>query len=211
MTSNIAKRNYMSFIKQIVDYIPTNNQEEQDKKVILDYAKCFPDNILLRENEFAHITSSGFIMNKELDKVLMVHHNIRNAWAWTGGHADGEDDLLNVAIKEAREETGINHVVPYIEQIASIDILPVFGHMRKGKYVSAHLHLSIAYILIASDEDKLAINKDENSGVCWFGIDRFTKDYFDEQDLYLYGKLIQRAKQVGLQNIHKANDVIHYT
>ncbi len=127
----------------------------------------------------------------------MVHHNIRNSWAWTGGHADGDKDLLHVAIKEAMEETGLICVTPLMEKIASIDILPVFGHMRKGKYVSAHLHLSIAYILIASDEDKLVIKEDENSGVCWFNIEKFTKKYFDEHDLYLYGKLIRRAKQVG--------------
>ncbi|WMM23788.1 GNAT family N-acetyltransferase [Tissierella sp. MB52-C2] len=47
-------------------------------------------------------------MNKSLDKVLMIHHNIRNTWAWTGGHVDGDSDFLHVAIKEAKEETGIN-------------------------------------------------------------------------------------------------------
>ena len=49
------------------------------------------------------MTSSGLIFNKNLDKILMVHHNIYNTWSWTGGHADGEDDLLKVAIKEAKE------------------------------------------------------------------------------------------------------------
>lgn len=92
----------MGFVQQIIDYIPINKQETQDKKVILDYIKLFPQNILLRDNEFAHITSSGFIMNKSLDRVLMVHHNIRNTWAWTGGHMDGDSDLLHVAIKEAK-------------------------------------------------------------------------------------------------------------
>jgi len=61
---------------------------------------------LLRDNEIAHITSSGFILNKSLDKALLIHHNIRNVWAWTGGHADGNSNLLEVAIQEAVEETG---------------------------------------------------------------------------------------------------------
>ena len=183
----------MDYIKQIVNFTPANEQEIQDKRIILDYIEKFPHNILLRENEFAHITSSGFIMNKSLDKALMIHHNIRNTWVWTGGHVDGDADFLHVAIKEAKEETGINTLTALIENIVSIDILPVFGHVRKNKYVSAHLHLSVAYILIASEEETLIVNEDENSDVSWFALDRFTEDYFDSNDVYLYNKLIHRA------------------
>lgn len=185
----------MDFVKQIIDYIPINEQEKQDKKVILNYIKVFPENILLRENEVAHITSSGFIMNNSLDKALMVHHNIRNTWAWTGGHVDGDRDLLHVAMKEAKEETGIINVTPLIPSIASIDIGVVNGHMRKNKYVNSHLHLSIAYILIADENEKLVINKEENSGVSWFELDKFNRKHFSEFDVNLYGKLIRKAKQ----------------
>lgn len=187
----------MNFNEQIAEFIPTNNQENQDKKIILNYIEQFPHNILLRDNEFAHITSSGFIMNKALDKVLMVHHNIRNTWAWTGGHADGDTDLLYVAIKEAKEETGINVVTPLIKHIVSIDILPVYGHIKKGEYVSAHMHLSVAYVLVASEKEALIVNEDENSGVSWFTLDRFTETYFDVHDVYLYNKLIKRAKIIN--------------
>jgi 8-oxo-dGTP pyrophosphatase MutT (NUDIX family) len=190
----------MDYIKQLNGFIPTNEQERQDKKVILDYIEKFPHNILLRENEFAHITSSGFIMNKALDKVLMVHHNIRNTWAWTGGHADGDSDFLHVAIKEAKEETGINTVTALAKNIVSLDVLPVYGHVKRNKYVSSHLHLSVAYILIASEEEKLIVKEDENSGVDWFSLDKFTEDYFDDKDVYLYNKLIQRAKQMNNSN-----------
>ncbi|MBZ9689702.1 NUDIX hydrolase [Clostridium estertheticum] len=187
----------MDYIKQIIDFIPVSDQESQDKKIILDYIKKFPHNILLRENDFAHITSSGFIMNKSLDKVLMVHHNIRNTWAWTGGHADGDTDFLHVAIKEAKEETGINTVTALTKNIVSIDILPVYGHVRRDKYVSAHLHLSVAYVLIASENETLIVKEDENSDVDWFPLDKFTEDYFDVRDVYLYNKLIDRAKQIN--------------
>jgi len=185
----------MDFVKQIIDYIPINEQETQDKKVILDYIKLFPKTVLLRDNEVAHITSSGFIMNNSLDKALMIHHNIRNTWAWTGGHADGDTDFLHVAIKEAKEETGIINVTPLIPNIASIDIGAVNGHMRKNRYVNPHLHFSIAYILIVDENEKLKINEDENSGVSWFELDKFNRKYFNEFDVNLYSKLIQKAKQ----------------
>jgi len=187
----------MDYIKQITEFIPANEQESQDKKVMLDYISKFPHNILSRENEFAHITSSGFVMNEQLDKVLMVHHNIRNTWAWTGGHSDGDPDFLHVAIKEAKEETGIKDVIPLTKSIVAIDILPVYGHVKNNKYVSGHQHLSVAYILIASEKETLIVKEDENSGVRWFGLDKFNKDYFDVKDVYLYNKLIHRAKQIN--------------
>ncbi len=185
----------MDYIKKIMEFIPANEQENQDKKIILDCIEKFPNNILLRENEFAHITSSGFIMNKALDKVLMIHHNIRNTWAWTGGHVDGDTDFLHVAMKEAKEETGINAVAALKDNILSLDILPVYGHVRRNKYVSAHLHLSIAYILIAGEKETLIVNEDENSDVKWFSLDQITEDFFDIKDVYLYNKLIYRAKE----------------
>lgn len=185
----------MNYIKQINQFIPTNEQEQHDKKVILDFIKKNPHNVLLRENHVAHITSSGFIMNKDLSKVLMVHHNILNKWAWTGGHADGDINLLEVAIKEAKEETGVKVFVPLSEEIMSIDILPVPAHRKNDGYINTHLHLSIAYVLIANESERISVKEDENSDVSWMPIEELTKANFNDYDTYLYGKLIRRSRQ----------------
>lgn len=183
----------MEYTKEIQQFDPTNEQEAADKKVILSCIRQYSHNVLLRDNPIAHITISGFLMNRRLDKVLLIHHNIRNAWAWTGGHADGDSDLLRVAIKEAGEETGAVTINPLSRGIASLDILPVFGHWRKGSYVNAHLHLSAAYILICEEQEHLRPQLSENTDVAWFPISYFTEDHFDPADTYLYNKLINRA------------------
>ena len=74
--------------ESIKSYTPYNEQEIKDKEVILYCTKVFED-VLTRNNEVAHITSSAFVVNKVKDKVLMIHHNIYNSWSWIGGHADG--------------------------------------------------------------------------------------------------------------------------
>lgn len=184
----------MKYIEDIQNYVPVNVQETHDKQVILNYISHFLENVLLRDNKIAHITSSGFIMNERLDKVLFVKHNILQRWAWTGGHADGNEDLLQVAIEEAKEETGIDEVVPLSSNIASIDILSVGAHLKNKRYVNQHLHLSIAYILIASENQKLKLKKDENSGVKWIKVEDIDSEIFDEYDKYLYRKLVNQAK-----------------
>lgn len=193
----------MDYIKEIVEFVPANEQEFQDKKIMLEYIEVFPANILSRENNFAHFTSSGFIMNETLDKMLMIHHNIRDTWAWTGGHVDGDADFLHVAIKEAKEETGIKRVVPLSNSIVAIDILPVYGHYKREKYVSAHLHLSVAYILLANENEILRVNEEENTEVKWFPTHALTQGLFDSNDVTLYSKLIERAKAINAFRFNK--------
>jgi len=183
----------MNLINHINNYIPKNEQETQDKKVIMDCIKQFPSNILLRDNEIAHIASSGFIVNQNISKALMVYHNILDTWAWTGGHADGDENLLEVAIKEATEETGIP-VRPLSDQIASIDILIVPGHFKRGKYVNSHLHLDVAYILIADENETPIVKPDENSAVKWLPVEDINEALFSSRDVYLYTKLLQQAR-----------------
>lgn len=188
----------MTWIKKIKEYIPYNEQEDRDKELIL---KCIDsyDNILLRENTLAHITSSGYIVNKDRSKVLMIYHNIYQSWAWTGGHADGDDDLLHVAIKEAKEETGLKNVKPVINDILGLDVLTVNGHVKRGQYVSSHLHLSIAYLLEADEEDLLIVNEEETSGVKWLPINELhihcNEPYIVKS---VYDKFNKKIKELNL-------------
>jgi len=184
----------MTYKEQIAAYYPTCEQERMDKKLIYHYSEDYPHNILLRSNEIAHMTSSGFIMNKDLSKVLVIFHKIYQAWGWTGGHMDGDVDCLQVAIKEAQEETGLTSIRPLSQGIMSLDVLPVWGHMKGGKYVSAHLHLNTAYVLIADEGAQLIKNAEETDGVMWIDVADIEK-YCDEPDLVIvYHKLIKAAK-----------------
>ena len=185
--------NNMQWINDIKNYIPYNEQEETDKRLILQCLDIY-DNLLSRENVLAHITSSGYIINESKNKVLMVHHNIYKTWSWTGGHADNDSDLLYVSIKEAKEETGIQNIKPLSKNIFSLDVLPVIGHIKNNKYVSAHLHLSVAYLLEADERDELFIKADENSGVKWIPIDKI-HEYSNEPDMVkLYCKFNEKLK-----------------
>ena len=156
-----------NLIRQIENYPPFNEQEEKDKALILGWISN-NENAFSRENTVAHITASAWVVNKDRSKVLMVYHNIYNSWSWMGGHADGETDLLSVAIREVKEEAGISNVRPVSEEIFSLESLTVDGHVKKGNYVSSHLHLNITYLLEADSEEQVSVKADENSGVMWF-------------------------------------------
>lgn len=160
----------MKLQEQLEQYHPFNEQEERDKKVMLRLLKTQPD-IFTRENEVAHFTASSWLLNREHTKVLMIYHNIYHSWSWTGGHADGEEDLLAVAIKEAQEETGVKEIQTVDDIIFSIETLTVDGHEKRGRYVPSHLHLNVTYLLEADEAEVLRIKPDENSGVKWFSLE----------------------------------------
>ncbi len=160
----------MSIRDDIARYAPFNEQEERDKAVILDFMDRHGD-AFLRSNLTAHMTASAWVVNAARDRVLMVYHKIYDSWSWTGGHADGEEDLLSVAIREVREETGVQSVRPVSEEIYSLEILTVDGHEKRGEYVPSHLHLNVTYLLEADEHEALRICEAENSGVRWFTLD----------------------------------------
>lgn len=181
-------------IDDIRNYRPFNEQEQRDKEQILSFLEKNPDGFL-RSNLPAHMTASAWIVNSRRNRVIMVYHKLYDSWAWTGGHADGDENLLNVAIKEAREETGAEHIRPISEEIYSLEILTVDGHEKKGEYVPSHLHMNVTYLLQADEEDELKICPDENSGVAWFSLEealeKSTEPWFVER---IYKKLNEKLK-----------------
>lgn len=182
-------------IEQIEKYVPYNEQEENDKKLILKYANMF-DDVLTRENEIAHFTASSWVVNKERTKVIMIYHNIYDSWAWTGGHADGETDLLGTAIRELKEETGARNVKVLSDGIFSLELGCVNGHFKRGKWVSSHVHLNVTYLLEVDENEVLRTKDDENSGVRWIPIEEVesasSEKWFSEN---VYRKLNEKIKE----------------
>ena len=182
-------------MESIRAYQPFNEQEEMDKSLILDWIETQND-AFSRDNTVAHMTASAWVVNKDRSRALMVYHNIYDSWSWLGGHADGETDLLAVAIREVKEEAGISGVRPVSEGIFSLESLTVDGHVKRGKYVSSHLHLNVTYLLEADSEEQVFVKEDENSGVGWFtpeeALKKSTEPWFVER---VYGKLVEKMKK----------------
>ncbi len=151
-------------------YVPWNDQEARDRDVMLEALERQYDPFT-RANPFAHFTASAWIVSPDRTKVLMAYHNIYKSWAWTGGHADGETDLLSVALREAREETGAADIRPVADSIFALEILPVNAHVKRGAFVSAHLHLNLTYLLTADDARPVRPKPDENSAVAWLPLE----------------------------------------
>ena len=186
----------MNWLKELEAYVPDGEQEKTDQRVILEFSRKNRETVLSRSNPLAHFTSSAFIVNQACDKVLMVFHKLRNTWAWPGGHADGNSDLLAAAENEIREETGLIRFSPVLTKIISLDILLMEGHTKKGVYINPHLHFSAAYLFEADDCIPLRHCPEENTAAEWIGIDQIQPGQFSQADVTLYQKILTRAEHI---------------
>ena len=152
---------------QIKAFRPWNEQEARDRAEILRRMEA-GEPLLTRDNPAAHLTASAWVVSPDRRRVLMAYHNIYRSWSWLGGHADGDADLAAVALREVREESGLEQVRLLAPDIFSLEILTVDGHEKRGVYLSSHLHLNVTYLVEADDAQPTRCKPDENSRVGWF-------------------------------------------
>lgn len=156
----------MDLLQKLAAYQPWNPQEAADQQEFLRRLRS--GEALFSRASAAHFTASAWVVSPDRTQVLMAYHNLYDSWAWLGGHADGAQDLLAVALREVREESGLETVRPVSEEIYSLELLSVNGHEKQGRYLSSHLHLNVTYLLEADPAAHIRPKPDENSRVGWF-------------------------------------------
>lgn len=121
-----------------------------------------------RSTTEGHITGSAWLVDSSGEHVLLTHHRKLNAWFQLGGHADGEADVLAVAMQEAREESGITLIEPVSTAIFDIDIhlIPARGSERE------HFHYDVRYAF--RTHERSYVVSAESHDVAWIRIDRIT-------------------------------------
>lgn len=191
----------MDLIQALREYQPWNQQERQDRSEMLRRLQS-GEPLLDRENLSAHMTASAWVVSPRRDRVLMAYHNLYDSWAWLGGHADGQEDLLSAAMQEVREESGLDAVRPVSEDIFSLEILAVSGHEKKGRYIPSHLHLNVTYLLQADPEAPVRCKPDENKAVAWFATEEAvaaSKEPWFQERVYqkLNAKLVEFCRNQG--------------
>lgn len=171
-----------NLIQLLTQYKPSDPNEVVARRQILDFVQQHP-NCFDRELLEGHVTASAWVLNQDLSKALLLHHGKFDVWCQLGGHCDGDADVLAVALKEAREESGINNIVPISTQIFDVDVHSI----PEQHLVPPHRHYDIRFLLkVASDEP--AIGNHESKAIAWFGLQQDGLPTQEESVLRMFRK-----------------------
>lgn len=126
------------------------------------HADCFD-----REQRAGHVTGSAWVVNPNRDRVLLMHHRKHDQWFQPGGHADGDADILRVALRETHEETGLPlSAIRLVDgQIFDVDIhdIPAKGMEPR------HIHYDIRF-LVEIDDRRPVPGNDESHDILWVSL-----------------------------------------
>lgn len=184
----------MSLLDFVRNYQAYDEIEQEECKSFLQFLEAFGDLAYERENLVGHLSATTWIVNPKRDKALMVYHNMFKAWTWAGGHADGDKNLAQVAIKEAEEETGLKNVRLLQQMPIDINVLSVDNHIKRGKFVPRHLHYNVVYCLEADENEAVHMKPDENAGVKWLEFDNFNDNCLEAHIKPYYERIIKKIK-----------------
>jgi 8-oxo-dGTP pyrophosphatase MutT (NUDIX family) len=158
-----------SFLQLLQNHQPSTQEETQFKQQMIEFVNQNPD-CFERSLLIGHITGSAWIVDKSRQYTLLTHHRKLDKWFQTGGHCDGDSDVLNVAMKEALEETGLIDIQVVSSNIFDIDIHEI--PERKG--VPTHLHYDVRFLLEADMNEPLIISS-ESSDLAWVELSKVSQ------------------------------------
>lgn len=127
---------------------------------VQDHKNCFE-----RSLSVGHITGSVWLLNPDHSKILLTHHKKLNRWLQLGGHADGENNVLSVALREAYEESGLASIVPISAEIFDVDVHPIPANRNEP----AHFHYDVRFALEAQDCEEVIVSA-ESHDLSWVPI-----------------------------------------
>lgn len=129
-----------------------------------------------------HITGSAWILSPDHRSVLLTHHRKLDRWLQLGGHADGESNPFQVALREAQEESGLLHLFPLPDPARPLPIDLDVHEIPARPGEPAHFHHDVRYLLVAAPDQRLVIS-DESNDLRWIERDRLREVVADESQL----------------------------
>jgi 8-oxo-dGTP pyrophosphatase MutT (NUDIX family) len=136
---------------------------EEEAAFVPDFLELIEDPLAFqRERLEGHFTGSAWIVNKKRTHTLLTLHRKLNKWLQLGGHADGNENLVEVAMKEAQEESGLKTL-----KMVDIKIFDIDKHIIPArKDVPEHYHYDVRFLIEADITDSLQISE-ESKDLAW--------------------------------------------
>ena len=183
----MASDERQNLLRQLRDYQSPYDIEMAFKErfiVLLEnHEDCFERSLLK-----GHITGSAWIVDESMNYAFMTHHAKLNKWLQPGGHADGDENVARVALKEALEESGMQGLKLYSPELFDLDIHII--PERKG--IPEHEHYDIRFIIQVDKNTPFQVSEESNE-LAWIRLERL-KTETDENESIL--RMVEKTRSI---------------
>jgi 8-oxo-dGTP pyrophosphatase MutT (NUDIX family) len=142
---------------QLLEASLVGAEQARLREQVVAFVDAHPD-ALHRSCRDGHLTGSAVVVDRTAPRFLLLHHRKLGRWLQPGGHADGDGDLADVALREAEEETGLGDlevVTPAID--LDVHAIPARGDEPR------HLHLDLRFLVLAGSDAEPVVNHESNA------------------------------------------------
>lgn len=150
-----------NLLNKLTRYQPTDESEITSRTRIIEFVNTQP-HCFERSLSIGHITGSAWLIDESTGRILLTHHRKLNKWLQLGGHCDGDPDVLAVAMREAKEESGIEKIEPVATDIFDLDVHPIPARGDEP----AHDHYDIRFLLRITGDATFAVTE-ESHDLAW--------------------------------------------
>ncbi len=182
------RQNILSLIQSYSLKVPDEERSLQRLyKFVSSNPRCFE-----RELLSGHITGSAWIVDKGFEKTLLTHHRKLDRWLQPGGHADGVANVAEVALREAREESGLSDLVLVSFEMFDIDVHLIPAGMKEP----AHYHFDCRFLICCNGDESYTVSNESND-LAWVPLADI-RQYTDEESiLRMVNKTVESRKIEG--------------
>jgi len=138
--------------------------EDDCRRRMIELLDTTPD-CFQRTSFPGHFTGSALVVSADGSRALLHHHRFLDKWLQFGGHCDGDENVLAVAVREAEEESGISGLIMTSQKPFDLDIHPIPENPKRGE--PPHFHYDIRWVLIAPENAQFRVS-DESNELRWF-------------------------------------------
>ena len=152
-----------------------NAMLQRIREFVNEEPQCFQRSLLI-----GHVTGSAWVINESGTRALLLHHAKLNRWLQPGGHCDGDANVLQVALREAQEESGLLSLQAVSSDIFDVDVHWIPQRGAEQTFVPGHWHYDVRFLLRASENEPLQINHEAKA---WRWVDLNEITQFAEDSL----------------------------
>ena len=154
-----------ALLAELARYVCADAREHEmlaaTARFISEHEACFE-----RTLQVGHVTASAWVVDYACSQVLLTHHRKLGKWLQLGGHADGNSDARAVAMREAREESGLSSLRFARRDIYDIDVHEIPARADEP----AHLHHDLRFAFFA-DSGEAPVVSGESHDVRWVALE----------------------------------------